>query len=88
MIEHHLFEFAKAYHHLCGHCDQLMGAEFKECTTIISEQRRGFVIQHALSPLIAELEHLNLNPDVTQSERIQGETRTAWGQVDGRTTAE
>jgi HEPN domain-containing protein len=85
MIEHHLFEFAKAYHHLCGHCDQLMGAEFKECTTIISEQRRGFVIQHALSPLIAELEHLNLNPDVTQRAK---EFRGRLGQHGVRWTVE
>ncbi len=85
MIEHHLFKFAQAYHHLCGHCEQLMGMEFKECTTPVSEARRGFVIQHGLSPLIEELERLNLNPDLTQRAK---EFRGRLGQQGVRWTVE
>jgi hypothetical protein len=66
MIEHRLYKFARAYHHLCGNCEQLIGREHTEPTAQISEGYRGFVIQHALSPLVAELERLNLSADLTQ----------------------
>lgn len=65
MLEHHVFKFARAYHSLCTHCEQLMGREYKEATNPVSDEYRGFVIQQAVAPLVAELEHLNLNPDLT-----------------------
>jgi hypothetical protein len=66
MIEHHLYKFVRAYHYLCGHCDQLLRRELAESRVLISEGERGFVISHALSPLIEEIQHLNLNPDLIQ----------------------
>lgn len=66
MIEHCLYKFARAYHCLCGCCEELMALECKESSAPASEQYRGFIIQHALSPLIGELQDLNLNADLTQ----------------------
>jgi len=85
MIEHHLYKFARAYHHLCGHCEQLMGRESKEATAPVSEPYRGFVIEHALFPLFKELEHLNFNPDLT---RKAGELLGRMGQQSVRWTVE
>jgi hypothetical protein len=65
MIEHHLYKFARAYHHLVGNCEQLMGRGHTEPTASISAEYRGFVIQHGLAPLVEEMERLNLNPDLS-----------------------
>ena len=66
MIEHYVYKFARGYHALCAHCEELMGREKREPTAPVSEEYRGFVIQQAIHPLVEELERLNLNSDLTQ----------------------